>query len=184
MHLARPTSGNAGQHAQTQQRSRQSLAIPADPETPLPPSAAEQQRDGGQQRRDVAVAFVRAEAREQPGSQEIHRQPTPAPTVIPIPIHRWPPPGPKQQTGHPHHQRNAPQLLRQQTRVPEPALQTLQSWVPFPNGGLDHGPVSAAKAGDPVVPQPGTDQENGHRRQDHGLTQPGTSARQGKPGCP
>ena len=84
LQLARPTSGNAGQHAQTQQRGRQSLAIPADPETPLPPSAAEQQRDGGQQRRDVAVAFVRAEAREQPGSQEIHRQPTPAPTVIPI----------------------------------------------------------------------------------------------------
>ena len=182
LQLQGPARWNTGQKPQAQDWGGPARPPLLQPEAPLPPTAAEQQQQRRQQRGDVAIAFIRTQAGEQPGRQQVDHQPAPAPAVItsrPGPLS-----APEQQAGDSHHQQHNPQLLWQQPRVPQPTLQAQQAGISFTGRGLEHGAVRAPQACDPVVPEPRQDQARCQQRQHQSLSQPGSPAMQGNPGSP
>ena len=170
MQLMGPARRNTGQQPSTEQGPHQPRTPGLEPMAPLPPASGQEQQQGGQQGSDVAVAFVGAQRGEHPGRHQIDQEPAPGPGVIGGGLPALP--APKQQPRQAHHQKHRAQLLRQQARVPQPTGQAEHAGIPFPGRRLEHGPVGAAEAGDPVVTQPGADQCRREQGQQQGLPQP------------
>ena len=137
------------------------------PQPPLPPAAGQQDQQGGQQRSDVAIVFVGAEAGENPTGQQADQQPPPrdrvitetAPAFARLPLALLP--AQQHQPRQAHHQQHRTQLLRQKAGVPKPTLQRQRPRIAFAGRRFEHGTVGAPQGGDPVVLQP-----RQHARQD------------------
>ena len=67
-------------------------------------------------------------------------------------------------------------MFRQQAQIPGPALQAEHTGVTLPGCGFEDGTVGSPQAGDPVVTQPGADQQARHQGQQQGLAPPCTTS--------
>ena len=80
---------------------------------------------------------------------EAEHHPTPSKPLIAF--ERAPLPTPKDETTNAKHEQTPTDLIRQQTDVPKPALETQHSRITLKSRRFDHGTVGAAQGRDPVM---------------------------------